>query len=417
MKASKSFNDLFQNDKFVFIVSAVVAIVIWLAVVVVAGPKTTRVLKDVDVVIDETGLSQFGLRVFGESDFSVDVTVKGKKYQISTSKLNTDDIVVSAITTNVDSAGYYTLQLKAEPANPDTSFTVVDFSPKTIKVYFDTEKTVDFIVEPDIVTGNFPIAKKGFTYGDIIISEPTVSVKGPSVQVDKIAKVVARLSLTESLTSNKSEETEIIALDKAGKVVEDYVVLSTEKAVVKIPILRTKKVNSVVTFKNIPTNLVSNPLKYKISPSKANFNILVDDYEKATEYSVGVIDFRMLSPSNNKFKFNVKDTAAANPKFDNFVVEVDMSDYSQEYITVHSKNIKLNNPENLDVRVSGLDKSVVVVGKENDLKQITEDMISVDVDLSLVEIEPGQTITVPAVVTVNNGNCWAYGIYKVQVKR
>lgn len=417
MKKVKSVNELFQNDLFVFVVSAFVAIAIWLAVVVVAGPKTTRVIRDVKVVIDETGLSQFGLQIFGESDFYVDVTVKGKKYQISPTNLKADDIIVSAITTDVDSSGYYTLQLKAETANTDNSFSVVDFSPKTVKVYFDTEKTLDFVVEPDIVTGDFPVAEKGFTYGNVIISEPTVSIKGPSAQVDKIAKVVARIKLKESLTSNKSEETDIIALDKDGKPVEDYIALSAEKTVVKIPILRVKRVNSVVTFKNIPTNLVSNPLKYKITPAKTDFNILVDDYENATEYSVGVIDFRMLSPSNNKFKFNVKDTAAANPKFDNFTVEVDMSDYSQEYITVKSKNIKLNNPENLDVRVSGLDKSVVVVGKENDLKQITEEMISVDVDLSLVEIEPGQTITVPAVVTINNGNCWAYGIYKVQVKR
>ena len=409
-------NKILQNDRIALILSFVCAFAIWVGVVGFAGPETTRVVHEVGVTIDESGLSQFGLQVFGDKDFYADVTVRGKKYNVSSTSLSKNEIVVNAITTEVDSAGYYTLQLKAEPASGNTSFTVTDISPKTVRVYFDTEKTAEFVVEPQVVADGFPIAKEGFNCGEVTSSEPIVTVKGPAAQVDKISKVVAKVILKDSLKSHKSEETELIALDKKGKQLKNFIDLSVDKTVVKIPIMRVKTVKSVVTFKNIPTAFITSPLKYKINPSKGMFNILVDDYDKATEYSVGVIDFKFLSPSNNKFKFDASDTATADDTIEQFNVVVDMKGYSQEYITVPTKNIKVNNPEGYNIKVSGLNKSVVVVGKEADLKKITEDMIKVDVDLSLTEIKKGQTITVPAEVTVNNGSCWAYGVYEVKIQ-
>ncbi len=416
MKISKSLNRLLQNDRFLLILSFFLAIVTWVSVVVLASPQTTRVIKKVNVTIDDSMLSQFGLKVFGESDFQVDVTVRGKKYQVSNANLTAEDIVIEAVTTGVNSAGYYTLQLRAGEKDTDSSYTVKDISPKSIKVYFDTEKTVEFAVEPKISSNGLPIVNAGYTCGDATAADPKISITGPSGQIDRIKKVVAKLELKESLSANVSSESELIALDDKGRAVTEFITFSVDKTIVNLPVFRVKNVKSVVTFKNIPTNLVANPLLYKITPAKTDFDIIVDDYDKTTECSVGVIDYKMLSPTNNTFKFNVEDTNASEPDFKEFTVTVNMKDYSQEYITVSSENIKLDNPKNLDVSVSGLAKAVAVVGKENDLKQITEDMITVDVDLSLLEIEQGQTLSIPAVVTVDNPNCWVYGVYTVSVK-
>lgn len=409
-------NKIVHNDKAAFVISLFCAFVIWVGVVCFAGPDTTRVMRDVGVTIDESGLSQFGLQVFGEREFYADVTVSGKKYNVSNTSLSKNDIVVNAVTTDVDSSGYYTLQLKAEPASGDTSFVVTDISPKTVRVYFDTEKSTDFVVEPKIIAKGFPVAEEGFNCGEVTSSEETVTIKGPAAQVDKIHKVVAKVVLSNSLKSNKSEETELVALDKKGKPVSEFIELSAEKTVVKIPVMRIKSVKSVVTFKNIPASFISSPLKYKISPAKALFNILVDDYDTATEYSVGVIDFRSLSPTNNKFRFSASDTAVADKNIKQFNVVVDMKGYAQDYIAVPTRCISVNNPKGYNIKVVGLTKSVAVVGKKAELKKITEDMINVDIDLSLTDIKKGQVITVPAEVAVNNGRCWVYGSYEVKIK-
>ncbi|MBQ8182589.1 MAG: hypothetical protein IJ025_01660 [Clostridia bacterium] len=411
----KKLNSLFQNNLFVFILSLFISVVIWLLVVINVSPQTTRVIKDVKVTIDDTVPSQFGLEVFGESEFLVDVTVKGKKYQISSGTLSAEDIVVTAVTTNVDSPGFRTLQLRAEPVSENASYTISGVSAKTVDVYFDTAKSVQFPVEPEIITDGFPIVKDGFTCGQITLSEASVVISGPSTQVNRIEKVVARYSLEKSLDSNMSAETQIIPLDDKNKSDFDYLTMSVEKTVLAVPVLRVKTVDTAVTFKNAPNAYVSKPLGYTISPAKESFNIFVDDYEKTTDYTVGTIDFKALSPTNNRFVFDTENLAVAEGGAKEFVVLVDMSNFSQEFMAVSSDKIKINNPDKVDYKVSDFKNSVIVVGPETDIKALTKDAVSVEIDLSQVDIQEGETVTVPAIVKVNSDTCWIYGTYEVQV--
>ena len=415
MKIKFKLNDLFNNDLFVLIFSLVAALVIWLMVVVNVSPATTRVIQDVKVTIDSTVPSQFGLEVFGETEFSVDVTVSGKKYQISSAALSAEDVVVIAQTNSVDSAGKRVLQLK--PEIPDgADYTITNISSKTIEVYFDTAKTVQMVIEPQVVTDDFPIVEDGFTSGDINLSETSVTITGPSTEINRIEKVVAKLELKKPLSSNKSADAEIILLSDKNRSDFKYVTTSIDKVVLTIPVLQEKELETVVAFKNAPDNLVVTPLKYTISPSKDLFNISVDDYEKTVDYTIGTIDFRTLSPSNRVFTFSAEDLKLSeDSKTEEFVVTVDMSDISQEYFTLPTKNFVVNNPEKEEYKISGLNKSVVVVGSAKDLESVTEDDIKVEIDLSDIDINKGQTITVPAVVTVDNAGCWICGNYSVEV--
>ena len=98
-----------------------------------------------------------------------------------------------------------------------------------------------------------------------------------------------------------------------------------------------------------------------------------------------------------------------------FTVELDVSELSQDYFTIPAEKIKANNPEKLPYKVSGLDKSVVIVGTEKALESITDDLISVEVDLSSVKITEGQTVSVPVNVILKSANCWVYGSYTAEV--
>ncbi len=415
MKIKFKLNDLFNNDIFVFAFSLFAALVIWLLVVVNVSPATTRVIKGVKVNIDSTVPSQFGLEVFGEKEFTVDVTVKGKKYQISPAALSSEDIVVVAQTNSVDSAGNRTLQLKPEvPEGAD--YTITNISSKAIEVYFDTEKTVQMVIEPQVITDDFPIVEEGFTSGSINLSETSVTITGPSTEINRIEKVVAKLKLENSLSSNKSADAEIVLLNDKNRSDFKYVTMSIDKVVLTIPVLQEKELETVVAFKNAPDNFVVTPLKYTVSPSKDLFNISVDDYDKTVDYTIGTIDFKTLSPSNHVFTFLAENVATAEEsETEEFTVNVDMSGISQEYITYSSDKFVINNPGNKDYKVSGLNKSVIVVGSEKDLESITEENIKVEIDLSDIEINKGQTVTVPAVVAVDNAGCWIYGNYFVEV--
>ena len=413
MKNKSFINKLFQNDKIVFAFSVLVAIVIWMMVVVGASTQSTRVIKGVKVTIDNSIPSQFDLGVFGESEFYVDVTVSGKKYLLS--NLTEKDIVVNAVTNNVNSAGVHNLSLYSEAANGKNEFTVSSLSQKSVNVYFDTTKTVQLVIEPEIVTSGSPIVSDGFTSGDVNLSESTVTITGPSTEINKITRVVTRHVLESPLVSNMSAETEVIPLDENNRSDFQYLEMSTNKVVLTIPVFKVKTAEAIVTFKNAPDNYVVTPLKYSITPGSADFDILVDEYDQTEQVSVGTIDFRNLYPGNDSFVFDASEVAVSDKSITEFKVKVDLSDYSQESVKVSEDKVHVNNPNNLEYKISGLNKSVTVVGKKEVLSKITTDMINIEVDLSSVAITKGETVSLPAVVTVNDSSCWVCGSYMVEV--
>lgn len=417
MNKTGKIDKLLNNNKVILVLSLFIALFIWLLVVINVSPETTRLIQDVKVVIDTTVPSQFDLEVFGENDFTVDVTVKGKKYLISPAALSADDIVVTAQTSNVDSAGKRTLQLKAESASGSSNYSISQISQKSVDVYFDTPKSVQLVIEPDVVTGDFEIVKDGYTTGDINLSETSVTVSGPSTEINRIEKVVARLEIEKPLTANKSADAKLVLLDDKGNNSFSYLNMDIDTVVLTIPVLQVKTVSASVTFKNAPDDFVLTPLKYTVSPSEDDFKILVDDYEKTTTYSVGTVDFKSLSPSNHVFTFDVnKGVLSEDSETQKYVAEVDMTGISQDYITFPQEKIKINARKNMSYNVSGLNKSIVIVGPEKGIENITVDNISVEVDLSSVKIINGQTVSVPAVVTVDSPSCWVYGTYSVDVR-
>ena len=415
-KSKKRLSDLMNNNKIVFVISFLLAITIWLAVVINVSPETERTISNVKVTIDNTIPAQFGLEVFGDTEFYVDVKIKGKKYQISSSAVSAEDIVVVAQTTNVDSAGKRTLVLKAEPISENADYTISEISQRSIDVYFDIPKTIQMVIEPQVIATGFEIVKEGFTLGDINLSKTTVNISGPSTEVNKISKVTAQLELDTSLESNKSADAQLVIFDENNDTNFKYLKTDIDSVVLTIPVLRVKEVGTTVLFKNAPDEYVLNPLKYTISPARDYFNISVDEYDKATEFPLGTIDFKSVSPTNYVFEFLRSDLPVAdNSSTEKYVVKLDVSNLTQDYFTVSTNKIKVNNPDDISYKISGLNKSVVVVGSEKALESITEDDISVEIDLSDVVLVSGQTTSVPANVTVNSSNCWVYGTYTVEI--
>ncbi len=416
MKNKIKFNDLFYNDKFVLVLSFFIAVGIWLAVVINVGEETSRVIKNVKVNIDTAIPSQFGLEVFGNPDYTVDVTVTGKKYQISNAALSAEDILVTAQTDNVDSAGIRTLQLKAEDIQGRTSYKISATSLKTVDVYFDTSKTVQLVIEPELIADGFNPVDEGYTCGVLNLSESSVSVTGPSAEINRINKVAASLKLDAPLSANKSAKAKVQLLDENGKSDFKYTVLSIEDVVLTIPVLRVKEVDTSVTYKNAPDSYVVDPLPFVVSPSKDSFNISVDDYEKTTSFSIGTVDFKLLSPSNHVFNFDSADLGDAKyGENETYTVDVDVSSIDQEYFVIEPSKYKITAGK-VKYSCSELNKSVVVVGTPKNLAAITEDMISVAVDFSELDLNKGQTVTVPAVVSVKSDTgCWIYGNYSVDV--
>ena len=70
-------NKIFYNNKYLFVFSIILAIIIWISVVMEFSPETTYVISDVPVKVSTsvTSAGIAGLKPFGTEDIKVDVAV------------------------------------------------------------------------------------------------------------------------------------------------------------------------------------------------------------------------------------------------------------------------------------------------------------------------------------------------------
>ena len=220
MKKKQKISDLFYDNRFLFVFSLIVAVGFWLVASVEFSTEITKTITDIPVQIDYGSIEEnFGLEAFGNTKFSVDVTVSGKKYVVDSDDI-ADDIVVKA-STAVSTPGTQKLKLDVSTKSERPAYEIVGIYENNvpineIEVYFDYPKTKEFLVEPDITISEDSVVE-GYHLGDYIFQEANkVSVSGPESQVNSIEKVVASAVIDGVLTENTTVDAALSAITKNG---------------------------------------------------------------------------------------------------------------------------------------------------------------------------------------------------------
>ena len=144
-----SLYSLLHNNKFLVVISFIIAFIVWITVSLNESPEVERVIENVKVNVDESVPSQLGYKAFGGEDIYIDITVRGKRYLVGDNVLNAEDFDVVALSSKVDKPGRYTLQVKAVPKNAQAGYTIIAKSKDYVEIYFDQPKTLVAL----IVTG------------------------------------------------------------------------------------------------------------------------------------------------------------------------------------------------------------------------------------------------------------------------
>ena len=161
-----SISSLLMNNRFLIICSFAIAFILWLWVAIEQSPIVTRVVESVPVTIEyENSISKNrDLQIFGNDKFTIDITVTGKKYIVSS--LEADDFKVIAKTDTVVNSGMAQLKLYVQAKEESIDFTISDYSESSIEVFFDKLTSVDINVELDIASVSEGNLKKGFQLGE-----------------------------------------------------------------------------------------------------------------------------------------------------------------------------------------------------------------------------------------------------------
>lgn len=419
-KSAFSFSALIRNNRFLMIASVIIAFALWMWVAIEKSPEVTNVITGVPVQINlENSIpEQLGLQIFGESEFTVDVTVKGKKYILSS--LDANDIDVVANTNYVDSSGTKTLQLKITPKNSSDDFTIASSSSTYIEVYFDTYKEVEMALSANIDSSLESIVPNDCLLGDIVFSKNTVLISGPATEINRITSVSATVNVDNVLEKTTTFDPEIKIITNDGSTLEYSKINTVDDITMTVPVLKVVTLPTAVEFKNAPSGFISNPMKYTVSPSSVKVAIPVDAVETTKAFIVDTIDFADIGDSYNTFTVDadsINTYKIMDSSVKRFKVTINASAMSSKTLSVPVSNITIKNSRD-DFKIvlnTSNDVTVTIVGPQEDIDAITSEDLAIEIDTADKTITD-DTKTLQGIVIVSSEyDCWAFGKYDIKV--
>ncbi len=414
-KKNLRISDLFYNNRFLLVFSIVVAVIVWLVVAVEFSPETTQTIKNVPVKIDYSEIKNNlgGLQPFGETDFTVDVTVSGQKIVVESDSI-ADSINVTASTGYVNSVGNYDLQINVEGSD---EYKIVGVSPELVQVYFDYPREKEFKIETD-VTFDSKAVEDGYFMDDFVLSDTnTVKVSGPESEINKIERIVAKAEHEGSMRQSDTVDGVLTAVTKDGSTLK-YVSFKrqSEKVQITIPVYKIATLPVTCAFSNIPAEyLDSLPFEVSISPATATFGIPENQLENKTSFELSSkIDFSKLNVGQNVFTVSVTDNEISGgivlDETKEFVITVNVKNMGAKTISAPSTIGVSGVPAGLTAELSKLNFSVLtVIGPEEQLGLLNADNLVLTADFSNIDENASDVVTVP--VRLSNDSCWSFGEY------
>ena len=422
MKAKKlSLRQLFSNTKFLVVFSIIVAFIFWIVVALEYAPVVENEIKDIPVKIDMNNSvpDKLGLQIFGQSDYTINVTVRGNRYIVGGDLLTADDFEATAQTAYVDSAGKHSLVVKVTAKDANADYEIVSKSADYIEVFFDKYAEKEVEVTPRIISelDDYTADDYMFYKADIIYDTKTVKVSGAQTEVNSITAAYADIPIEKKLTQSETIDASVV-LSNGSDLNSKYVKINGEsnlKIPVTLPVYKMQTSAVSVSFKNTPSDYINSPLVYSISPSRVRVAVLQNGSDTTNSLEIGSIDFTQITPSNGSFTFlasNVK-TAKFLDGTSSFSVEVNTDGLSKKTLEPGINSIMITGGSGVSAGNVELDSigQITVVGTQTALKSVNANMLEISINLTNTKLEEGEN-TVPVTVTLKNSkNCWVSGSY------
>lgn len=416
MKKRKfSAGGLFYNNKFVAIISVILAFVLWLKVSTSESEVVSKQIGNIPIVVNLSDTAkETGLTVFGLNDIKAEVMVSGNRLILG--QLSNSDIQVFAqqSTNIINSPGNYTLELIARKNSILTDYKFESsVSPSIITVMVDRMANKTFEIEPDI---KYSVSKD--KYANVILSESSVDISGPDSIVSQISKVSIEGEIKGTLDKTATiNNLPIILYDIAGnKINNPYLTLSVLNIDATISVLNRKVLSISPDFSGKPEGLVLKSSQVQILPETVEVAATEEVLSNINQIFLEQINFSKIDPEHNRFDLalkipaeckNLSNTVTANLK-------INMNGIISKSINTNKISF-INVPEGKNAVSSTVSLNIEVVGPSGKVKSLTSDDISIVVDLSGKENFTGRT-EMPATVVISRGeSCWTYGEYKVNI--
>lgn len=221
-----------------------IAFGLWLYVITYEYTQIEYTFYNVEVqLLGESVLQDRGLMIASESEYTVDLTLSGKRSDIS--KLRSSDITVLVDLNGIYSAGEKNLSYEVSfPGDiQNSAIEIVKRSPESINLTVANWETKEIPVNVEILgtpAEDYVIDEEGIT-----LSHKTVSISGPKDLLDKIQMGKVTMDM-EGANETKEQSPKLTLCDEAGQPVDENlskVTVATSKIQVKVPVLMQKTID------------------------------------------------------------------------------------------------------------------------------------------------------------------------------
>lgn len=411
-KVTFSIKNLINNNKILMIFSIVIAICLWVTV----SPKRETVINcPVTLTTKNSAAEKLGLEIISGKEHNISVSVSGDWYTLS--ELESDDIVISYSFGSVVDSGDYEVAITATKANNGADFTIDSVMPDKITVSVDHISTVKYPIE---VVANDIVAEEGLILGTPIVDNEKgeIEITGPASKLKKLKKVVAQVDENETLSKSKVFTCDLKFLNKKDKEIDvsNFSLPYTQVDVI-VPINISKTVPIKAQFNNVPEGLKAQPVDYTLSQEKIELLGTKEALSKIESLALAPIDYTELTPENNEFviALDLPSGITTANGIAKVTVNVDMSKYESKTLSI-SNFTTTNLSKNTSATVETVYKSVVVVGPESVIDELSKDEVYIECDMSNSSSSEGSVIVKGIVKSKKYKTIWGTGDTEITIK-
>ena len=376
----KKVKSWFTKDKILlYVISFVVAVALWAAIIFYVNPDTTIVITGVPVNINTSSQDAVSLSIVSGKVETVDVEVTVPRSQAPS--IDIDSFTAEIDLTEETKSGTYE---KSIDVSANSEFVkIVSVNPASTTIVLDVTENRTLSIEVD--DGGYS-APEGYYIAPPSLSDDSVKISGPKAIVETIAKASVSVEIKEGSTGViYFKDCEIDFLTAEGEKVDvSSVSVDVESVTVSVPIIRRKTVPIKLDVLNAP-QLDGNYSKVSYSPIEIEIAATDDVYDTIDSISVGPLDYSGIYEKTytNEFELEMPPGVTNISGVKSVEVKVELKSLSTDSVTITPENITfINVPEGKTASITSKSLRVSICGLPASVEAAKANGISAIVDLS-----------------------------------
>lgn len=409
---------LWDNSVTLFLLSLVCAFAAWMVVTMYFDNRGSYTIANatVNYSYQSSVYTALDLNIVEQPNIgNVRVSAKGNNTIIGS--MSAADIMVYPNYSPVNGPGEVTLRLEARLVNNDYANQGIELtveSPTTITLMFDSviQKTVPVTVE-----NNGVAIADGFTLQRTASVPAEVVLRGPASELDRIASVVAPVSLNEELADTAIFNSILEMRDENGEKLDlRYTTADTETAEVTMTVYQVRELPLSVDFIGLPSRFDVSSLKYTLSRETLRVAGPARIVQNMSELSVTSFDLSQEFAFNRDYQRQIELPSGIVSQEGIGAVTLSFDTSGMDSKVLNLDNIQLINvPSNLEVEVlTHIVNDVRVYGPRQEVQLLTANSVLAQVDCQYLTLTGGQQVVPVTIQIPYSSRIFAVGSYTVE---